>query len=194
MIANEETKPRTIGWVALPVVLFATVALLFTAALTSGNDPSRLPSVFIGKPAPAFAFAAIPDLGSSASKTNGFDQSALADGRVTVLNFWASWCAPCIDEHPQLVTLGTFPGVTLVGVNVKDDPAAARQFLARHGNPFAILGADRNGRGSIEWGVYGTPETFVLNGRGAIVYKHVGPITEADLKGKIGRAIEAASH
>ena len=186
-MSNEQrAAKRGIGWVALPVVLFATVAGLFAVALQPGRDPTKLPSVFINRPAPAFAFAPIEGLGE------GFDQSALATGSVTVLNFWASWCAPCIDEQAQLVALKSKPGVTIVGVNVKDEPANARQFLNRYGNPFGKLGADRNGRGSIEWGVYGTPETFILNGKGAIVYKHVGPITDADISAKIVPAIEAA--
>jgi cytochrome c biogenesis protein CcmG, thiol:disulfide interchange protein DsbE len=183
--------PRKTGWMALPVVAFVMLALLFGVSLRSG-DPSKLPSTFLDKPAPAFAFTAIDGLGTLGPPVNGFDQATLAAGAVTVVNFWASWCAPCVDEHPQLITLKGRPGVTLAGVNVKDDPAAARQFLARYGNPFAMIGADRAGRGSIEWGVYGTPETFIVNGRGVIVYKHVGPITADALAKKIIPMIEAA--
>ena len=109
-----------------------------------------------------------------------------------MLNFWASWCAPCVEEHPQLVALKGRRGIAVVGVNVKDDPTAARQFLNRYGNPFSMIGADRVGRGSIEWGVYGTPETFILNGKGLITYKHVGPISNDALEKKILPAIEAA--
>lgn len=185
---------RPFGWLVLPAVLFGFIAILFAFALTPGKDPSRLPSVFIGKPAPAYAFAAVPDLGTIAPPVNGFDEKALGKGpgKVTVLNFFASWCAPCVDEHPQLIALGKLPGVTMIGVNVKDDPTAARQFLNRYGNPFAVIGADRNGRGSIEWGVYGTPETFVLNGKGEVTFKHVGPISPADLAAKLLPAVEAA--
>jgi cytochrome c biogenesis protein CcmG, thiol:disulfide interchange protein DsbE len=189
-------KPTTtksgLGWVALPVVLFATVAALFAVSLKSG-DPSRLPSALIGKPTPAYAFAPIADLAAAASPVNGFDQANLANGTVTVVNFWASWCAPCVEEHAQLTALKARPGVTVAGVNVKDDPANARQFLSRYGNPFAMLGADRNGRGSIEWGVYGTPETFIVDGQGRIAYKHVGPIAPADIEKKILPAIAAAA-
>lgn len=187
MSDSEHAPARGIGWVALPVVLFASVAVLFGVALQPGRDPTRLPSMFIDKSAPAFAFTPIEGLGET-----GFDQTAFAGGGVTVLNFWASWCAPCIDEHPQLVALKGKAGVTVAGVNVKDEPANARQFLNRYGNPFGRLAADRNGRGSIEWGVYGTPETFILNGKGQITYKHVGPITESDVTAKILPAIEAA--
>jgi cytochrome c biogenesis protein CcmG/thiol:disulfide interchange protein DsbE len=181
--------PRGWSWLALPLVIFAGMAGLFAVALRSG-DPSRLPSAFIGKPAPAYAFT--PLEGVSVPKANGFDQSALKTGKPVVVNYWASWCAPCVEEHPQLVALAAKADVIVAGVNMKDDPTDARRFLARYGNPFALLGQDRSGRGAIEWGVYGTPETFILNGRGEIVAKHVGPISKADLERKILPAIEAA--
>ena len=193
-------RPRAFGWVAFPVVAFATVAALFAVSLK--GDPSKLPSAFLGKPVPAFAFTPVDGLGATGIGTtgtgttgtlvNGFDQAALGHGSVTVVNFWASWCAPCIDEHPQLVALKDRPGLVVAGVNVKDDPAAARQFLNRYGNPFAIIGADRTGRGSIEWGVYGTPETFIVDGKGVILFKHVGPISPDSLEKTILPAIEAA--
>ena len=187
------TQPRRgVGWLALPIVIFATIAALFATALKPGGDPSRLPSVFLGKPSPAYVFAPIPELASIGVTAPGFDQTKLASGQVTVLNFFASWCAPCVDEHPQLIALSKRRDVAVIGVNVKDEPTAARQFLSRYGNPFAAIGADRNGRGSIEWGVYGTPETFVVNPRGVITFKHVGPISKADLETKINPAIEAA--
>jgi cytochrome c biogenesis protein CcmG/thiol:disulfide interchange protein DsbE len=180
--------PR-LTWLSLPAAIFLMVTILFAVALRSG-DPSRVPSALIGKPAPAFSFTPIE--GVTGSRVNGFDRAALVTGGVVVVNYWASWCAPCVEEHPQLVALQRVPGVTLVGINMKDEPAAARRFLTRYGNPFAILGADRSGRGAIEWGVYGTPETFVLDARGDIVWKHVGPIMPADLTAKVLPAIERA--
>jgi cytochrome c biogenesis protein CcmG, thiol:disulfide interchange protein DsbE len=188
--------PRTSGWLALPVVAFATLAVLFGVSL-KGGDPSRLPSALLNKPAPNYTFTPVEALGDLAPPVNGFSQSTIMDtrsapNRVTVVNFWASWCAPCVDEHPQLVALKGRPGVVIVGVNVKDDPSNARQFLNRYGNPFAIIGADRVGRGSIEWGVYGTPETFILDAKGVITYKHVGPITPEALEKKVLPAIQAA--
>lgn len=179
------------GWLALPVGIFATIAILFGVALKPGGDPSRLPSVFIGKPAPAYAFAAIPDI--AIPTATGFDQKSLAKpGTATVVNFFASWCAPCVDEHPQLLELAKIPGTVLIGVNEKDEPASARQFLSRYGNPYAVIGADRNGRGAIEWGVYGTPETFIIDAAGRIAYKHVGPISPETLQTVFKPAIEAA--
>ena len=190
MAQDIEEKPRGAGWVALPVVLFATVAFLFLVSL-KGN-PNLVPSALIGKPVPVFAFTAIVGLGSAGPAANGFDQGALGNGQVSIVNFWASWCAPCIDEHAQLAALKERSGVRVVGVNVKDDPANARQFLNRYGNPFTMIGADRAGRGSIEWGVYGTPETFIVDGKGMIVMKFVGPIQPGDVDRKFLPAIEAA--
>ena len=103
---------------------------------------------------------------------------------MSVVNFWASWCAPCVQEHPLLVALKERTGVQLYGVNYKDQAAAARRFLGRYGNPFAAVGVDANGRAAIEWGVYGMPETFIVNGKGEIVYKHVGPISARDAGGQ----------
>jgi cytochrome c biogenesis protein CcmG, thiol:disulfide interchange protein DsbE len=193
----DDAGPNRSSWLALPVVAFATLAVLFAVSL-KGGDPSRLPSALIGKVAPRFAFAPVEGLGALEPATNGFSESMFMDtrsesNRVTVVNFWASWCAPCVEEHAQLVALKGRPGVVIAGVNVKDDPANARQFLNRYGNPFTMLGADRAGRGSIEWGVYGTPETFVVNSKGVITYKHVGPISAESLEKKLLPAIAAAA-
>jgi len=179
------------SYVAIPAVIFALLAGLFAVALRSG-DPSRLPSALIGKPAPAYAFGAIEGLGDAGPKSTGFDGAALASGEVSVVNFFASWCAPCVEEHPQLSALRDRPGVRLTGVAVKDDPANVRQFLNRYGNPYAVIGADRMGRGSIEWGLTGTPETFIVDGRGIIRAKYVGPVMPDVLERVILPAIEAA--
>ena len=175
-------------WLAAPLVIFVTVAALFVIALQKG-DPSKLPSALIGKAVPVFAFAGVEGLSEGAA---GFDQGALGKGQVSVVNFFASWCAPCVDEHPQLTALKARGVAAVYGVNVKDEPAAARQFLSRYGNPYGVIGADRAGRGSIEWGVYGTPETFIVDGKGAIRWKHVGPITKKDLELEILPEIEKA--
>ncbi len=191
---TNSTQAKPVGsrsWLVAPVAIFALLAGLFAVALRSG-DPSRLPSMLIGKPAPAFAFPAVEGIGDAAPKINGFDAAALANGNVSVVNFFASWCAPCVEEHPQFSVLKNLPGVTLVGVNVKDEPADVRQFLNRYGSPYAILGADRAGRGSIEWGLTGTPETFIVDGRGIVRMKYVGPVMPDVLERVILPAIEAA--
>ena len=122
----------------------------------------------------------------------GFGAANLAKGRVTVVNFWASWCPPCAEELPLLIELKKQADVEIVSVNYKDQPAAARRFLSEYGNPFSRVGTDPKGRGAIEWGVYGMPETFVVGPDGKIAYKHVGEVTAENLKQKLLPAIEAA--
>ena len=105
-------------------------------------------------------------------------------GKVSVVNVWASWCVPCHDEAPLLTELGKDKRLQLVGINYKDAPDNARRFLGRYGNPFGIVGVDGNGRASIEWGVYGVPETFVVGRDGTIVYKLVGPVTPDEFRNR----------
>lgn len=174
-----------------PIAIFLSVAGLFAVALQSG-DPSKIPSALIGKAVPGSSFAAVDGLLADGKPVPGFSHTDLAQGRVSVVNFWASWCAPCVDEHPLIAELKIKANVDVYGVNYKDDPAAARRFLGRYGNPFKAVGADANGRTAIDWGVYGMPETFVINGKGEIVYKHVGPISPQSLEAKLLPAIEAA--
>lgn len=176
---------------ALPVVIFLGVAGFFALALKSG-DPSKLPSALIGKPAPVSEFPAIEGLVAGGQPAPGFSTADLAKGRVSVVNFWASWCGPCVDEHPLLGEIKASASVDVYGVNYKDDPASARRFLGRYGNPFTAVGADASGRTAIEWGVYGMPETFVVGPNGAIAYKHVGPMTRETLQSKVLPAIERA--
>jgi cytochrome c biogenesis protein CcmG/thiol:disulfide interchange protein DsbE len=157
---------------ALPLLIFAMLAGLFWYAL-HGGDPSRLPSAMVGKPVPSFTLPPIEGLNGE-----GFAASDLAKGEPTIVNVWASWCVPCHEEHPLLLELAKQPGVHLYGINYKDDPAAARRFLGRYGNPFSRVGADQSGRVAIDFGVYGVPETYVIMGNGKIAYRHVGPLTE----------------
>jgi cytochrome c biogenesis protein CcmG/thiol:disulfide interchange protein DsbE len=113
-------------------------------------------------------------------------------GAVTLVNVWASWCVPCHDEAPLLEAVASDKRIRLVGINYKDQPDNARRFLGRYGNPFAAAGADQNGRASMEWGVYGVPETFIVGRDGTIAYKLVGPITAANLAGIVKPEIEKA--
>lgn len=184
-------RRRGLGWVAVPAIVFAAMAALFAFALTEG-DPSKLPSALIGKPVPATDFPPVAGLVEQGVPVPGFKSSDLAQGKVSVVNFWASWCTECVTEHPLLAALKSDTGVDIYGVNYKDQPDAARRYLGRYGNPYAAVGTDSNGRNGIEWGVYGMPETFVINGRGEIAFKHVGPISEESLKSKLIPAIERA--
>jgi cytochrome c biogenesis protein CcmG/thiol:disulfide interchange protein DsbE len=151
------------------------------------GEPSKLPSALIGKSVPEF-----DGLTDENKSVPGFDTAALARGDVSVVNFWASWCIPCQQEHAMLMRLKQRTGVSIYGINYKDQTAAARRFLGLHGNPFRAVGVDGNGRTAIEWGVYGMPETFIVDGKGRIAYKHVGPITVEVLAETIIPAIRAA--
>lgn len=187
--APAKSRMLRLAW---PLAIFVALAALFAFAL-SGGDPSKLPSALIGKQVPAVAFPPVEGLTDGTTPIKGFSGTDLADGKPSVVNFWASWCGPCVQEHPLLVALSVKTGVRIIGVNYKDQPTAARRFLGRYGNPYAAVGADTNGRGAIEWGVYGMPETFVVNGQGRIVYKHVGPISAETLETKIIPAVKAAA-
>jgi cytochrome c biogenesis protein CcmG, thiol:disulfide interchange protein DsbE len=186
--ARKPQRSRALVW---PLIVFGLLAVIFAFALWSG-DPSRLPSALIGKRAPVMTLAPLEGLTDSGTPVGGFATSELADGQVSVVNFWASWCVPCVQEHPMLVALKERTGVRILGVNYKDQPAAARRFLGRYGNPYAGVGVDDNGRAAIEWGVYGMPETFILNGKGEIVFKQVGPIAADALEKSIIPAIRSA--
>jgi cytochrome c biogenesis protein CcmG/thiol:disulfide interchange protein DsbE len=176
--------------VLAPLLVFAALTALFFIRLGAG-DPSRLPSVLIGKPAPALALPPLEGLLSEGKPLPGLDPAAFS-GRVTLINVWASWCVPCRDEHPYLTKLADDRRFSLVGINHKDAPENARRFLGRFGNPYAAVGVDQSGRASIEWGVYGVPETFLVGRDGKIAYKQVGPIDEqalAKLRAEIEKAL-----
>jgi cytochrome c biogenesis protein CcmG, thiol:disulfide interchange protein DsbE len=165
----------------LPVTLFA--ALLVAFAIGLRQDPHLVPSALIDRPAPDFS---LPSLYETAGGLNRKD----LDGRVTLVNFFASWCAPCREEHPQLMALARRPGVALDGVAYKDKPAEARRMLDSLGNPYGHIGVDREGITAIDFGVYGVPETYVVDDTGKIRYRHVGPLTPEDVKEKIMPLIE----
>ena len=178
---------RNLRLVLALLPLVALVGLIAVFALNLNRDPSLVQSVLIDKPAPEFALAAVDGL-----NVPGFDTAALK-GEVTVVNVFASWCIPCRDEHPVLEALKAQTGIRLYGINQKDAAENARSFLSALGNPYDAIGADSNGRVSIDWGVYGVPETFIVDARGIIRFKHIGPMSEADLAGEIIPAIERAS-
>ena len=188
-----EASPRSRRWlVALPLVGFIALAGLFLLRLY-GGDPSRIPSALIGRPAPQTVLPALEGLMANDAQIPGLDPS-MFKGKVSVVNVWASWCVPCHDEAPLFTQLARDKRLQIVGINYKDGPDNARRFLGRYGNPFGIVGVDGNGRASIEWGVYGVPETFVVGREGTIVYKLVGPVTPANfdrvLKSEIEKALK----
>jgi cytochrome c biogenesis protein CcmG, thiol:disulfide interchange protein DsbE len=180
---------------ALPLLAFAALAAIFWFRLGTG-DPSRIPSALIGRPAPQTELPPLEGLINNGAQVPGLD-AADFKGKVSVVNVWASWCVPCHDEAPLLTELAHDKRLQIVGINYKDAPDNARRFLGRYGNPFGIVGVDGNGRASIEWGVYGVPETFVVGREGTIVYKLVGPVTPANfdtvLKAEIDKALKAGN-
>lgn len=156
----------------VPVAVFMALAWLLYIGLFQG-PPSELPSPLIGKPAPEIALPALD------AQAQNFARAELAQGRPTIVNFWASWCVPCRLEHSTLEALATRNGVTLYGVDYKDNPENARAFLTELGNPFGKINEDREGRVSIDWGVTGVPETFVIDGKGVIRVHYAGPLSDA---------------
>jgi cytochrome c biogenesis protein CcmG/thiol:disulfide interchange protein DsbE len=190
---NESARVGRRLIVLLPLVFFAAVVALLLIRLFAG-DPSRLPSALIGHPAPQTTLPPVAGLERDGKPIPGIEPANFK-GAVTLVNVWASWCVPCHDEAPLLVQLAQDRQLRIVGINYKDEPENARRFLGRYGNPFSAAGADPNGRAAIEWGVYGVPETFIVDRDGRIAYKLVGPITpenlEATIKPEIARALSA---
>jgi len=175
------TSPRRSPWLyAIPLLVFAALAAVFAKGLFSG-DASKVPSALIGKPAPAVTLASLEGLQRDGQPVPTFDMADLAKGKATIVNVFASWCAPCRVEHPFLVAMADSAAVKqgkvqLVGFNYKDEVENARRFLGALGNPYSAVGVDRAGRSAIDWGVYGVPETFLIGPDGRILDKHVGPL------------------
>lgn len=186
-------RPKLI--VLLPLVAFLALAALFFFRLGAG-DPNRLPSALIGRTAPSTDLPPVEGLLSDGKPLPGL-VTAEFKGAVTVLNVWASWCIPCREEAPVLVRLAEDKRIRVVGLNYKDSAENARRFIGRYGNPYRANGADVSGRAGIEWGVYGVPESFVIDRTGTIVYKLVGPLTpenlDAEFKPELEKALKAGS-
>jgi cytochrome c biogenesis protein CcmG/thiol:disulfide interchange protein DsbE len=176
--------------VLIPLVFFLGLAALFLLRLFAG-DPSRIPSALIGRVVPQTDLPPVAGLERDGKPLPGINRDTFT-GAVTLLNVWASWCVPCHDEAPLLMELAKDQRIRIVGINYKDQPENARRFLGRHGNPFVAVGADPNGRASIEWGVYGVPETFLIGRDGRIAFKLVGPITPHNYEAVLKPAIEKA--
>lgn len=183
----QETRRTGRRWlVFLPLGLFLALAGIFLVQLLSGRDVSVVPSALIGEPAPQ---TPLPPL--EGSGLPGFEPSQFS-GKVTLVNVWASWCAPCRQEHPLLMRLAQDERIEIAGLNYKDRPENARRFLGELGNPYSAVGVDGSGRVAIEWGVYGVPETFLVGPDGRILYKHVGPFTEDAVATRLMPEIERA--
>ena len=176
----------------VPLIAFGALAALFFVRLYSG-DASLLPSALVGRPAPHFD---LPPLAGTTAP--GLSDADLRQGRVTLVNVFASWCVPCHAEHPVLMQIARDPQlkdrVALVGLAYKDEPENTRRFLGQGGNPFARIGVDRSGRTGIDFGVYGVPETYVVKPDGTIAYRFVGPLSEESFRQILLPQIAAASH
>ena len=168
----------------LPPVIFLAVAGLFYAGMIREN-PDSLPTALKGQQAPAMQLVQFADKPM-------LTDAALREGEVTLVNFWASWCAPCRAEHPQLMQMAS-EGIKIHGINYKDTDAKGLAFLAGLGDPYTLNGADPKGRTGLDWGVYGSPETFVIDGQGRVVLRFAGPITTSVLEKTIRPAIAEAA-
>jgi len=176
--AENGTGPAKRGFpvlVMLPLVVFMGLAGLFLFQLTLGGDPSKIPSALINKPAPVFSLEPLEGVSVDGAPMPGFSTEDLT-GNVSVVNIFSSWCGPCRQEHPLLEELARNDGFQLVGINYKDKPENARRFLGSLGNPYDRIGVDDSGRTAIDWGVYGVPETFIVDRTGTIRYKFIGPL------------------
>jgi cytochrome c biogenesis protein CcmG/thiol:disulfide interchange protein DsbE len=190
-VASNETSPVSRRLlVLLPLAVFLALAALFLFRLGAG-DPSKLPSVLIGRVVPDTPLPAVEGLVRDGKPVPGI-ANADFKGAVSLVNVWASWCVPCHDEAPLLMQLADDKRIRILGINYKDQPDNARRFVGRYGNPFAAVGADQNGRVSIDWGVYGVPETFLIGRDGKIAYKLVGPISPENLASTLKPQIEKA--
>ena len=171
----------------LPLAVFALLVGVFAIALFI-ERPDEGSFALVGEPAPQFILP-----GLQAGEGVGLAHADLLAGPVSIVNVWASWCAPCRVEHPQLMELGRDPRVQVLGINYRDEAGDARAFLEDLGNPFRRLGVDADGRAAFDWGVTGPPETFVVAPDGTIIAKHVGALTPDVLRDTIYPAIVHAS-
>ena len=169
---------------AIPGVVFAGFVGLALVGMFR-EDPNSLPSAREGQPAPPVVLEEFPGKAM-------FNDETLRDGQVKLVNYWASWCAPCRAEHPILEALAA-EGIAIYGVNYKDQLANADQFLSELGDPFTAVGRDEKGRMAIDWGLYGVPETYVIDGDGQVILRWAGPITQRVIDGTLRPAMEKAA-
>ncbi len=152
----------------LPVTFFAALLGVFGRGLY--NDPTLVPSPLVGKAAPEFSLPRLDDSTQTLSRKDLL-------GKTSLVNVWGTWCSGCRQEHETLLALASDSGLPIFGINWKDDPQLAREWLTTLGNPYAAVGVDEDGRTAINWGVYGAPETFLIGPDGTVLYKHIAPMT-----------------
>ena len=178
------TTARRSRW--LPLAVFGLIAALLAAGVWLSRNPDRdaLPSPLIGLPAPEFSLPVLhsPDYMVTAEDLRG---------QPYVLNVWGSWCPGCRDEHPVLTDFAETRRVRMVGYNWKDEPEDALRWLEQFGNPYWLVLADYEGRYAIDWGIYGAPETFLVDGEGVVRWKHVGPLTDEIIDTVVAPMVEA---
>ncbi len=167
----------------LPPLIFLALVTTFWFGMKRDN-PGVLPSVFIDRPAPAVPLTGLGDIPV-------LTDADLRTGKVTVVNFWASWCPPCRAEHPALKAMAA-DGVRVAGINMMDKDANALAYLVEDGNPFFALATDPQGRNRVEWGVTAPPETFIIRGDGTVAFKFVGPLVGTDYETRFVPALQAA--
>ena len=172
-------------YLLLPLIGFLGLALIFLARIQTSVDPSVIPSALLDKPSPEFS---LPALAEGAANVRSADLA----GKVTVSNFWASWCLPCRKEHPFLMELAKDDRLQIIGLNYKDEPEKAAKFLRELGDPYRAVGRDDQGRTGIDFGVYGIPETFVIGADGRIKFKWIGPIDAGVMNQYLRPAIDKA--
>lgn len=191
MAEQEKSKPKIWSSI-LPLFIFLGIAgASYSLLSTEGRNVSALPSALIDKPAPELSVPELKGLSVNGEQIPGMTPGMFKD-KISIVNVFASWCVPCRQEHPQIVKLGEDDRLQIVGINQRDSTKNALGFLAELGNPYDSVGVDRSGRASIEWGVYGVPETFIVNHEGRIIFKHVGPISRRSLEEKLMPIIEDA--
>jgi cytochrome c biogenesis protein CcmG/thiol:disulfide interchange protein DsbE len=169
----------------LPFAAFVALVVLFAFGLNPNRDIHELPSPLIGKPAPEFALTDVMDDARIVSNST-------LKGQVYVLNVWASWCLPCRQEHAELLAISQQKIVPIIGLDYMDQREKAKQLLEQLGNPYTAVPFDKDGRAAIDWGVYGAPETYLVNAKGQIVFKFISPITAEVWKKEFMPRIAAA--
>ena len=154
-----------------PSIVFFFILLVFFYLLIIDRDPTELPSVLIEKKVPRFEAESLLD-------NKKFISTEEFGNKTVIVNFFATWCKPCREEHPYIKRLSNTQGIKIIGINYKDNPQRTIKWLKELGNPYSNIAIDSNGQIGIDWGVYGLPETFIVNAEGIIKYRHVGPITK----------------